>query len=72
MIKVITNRHPTFLKAAYACPEVSLQNHAGFIQPEEKFIEWDGEWVVRVMTVERVPRFCSRHRELKSAIFNAQ
>jgi hypothetical protein len=72
MIKVITNRHPQFLKAAYANPEVDLQNHAGFIDPLEKFIEWDGSWVVREMTAERVPRFVARCRELETAIYKAK
>ncbi len=72
MIKVITNRAPAFLKAAYANPEVDLQNHAGFIDPLEKFIEWDGSWVVREMTAERVPRFVARCRELETAIHKAK
>jgi len=72
MIKVITNRAPDFLKAAYANPEVDLQNHAGFIDPLEKFIEWDGSWVVREMTAERVPRFVARCRELETAIYKAK
>ncbi len=69
MIKVITNRAPAFLKAAYANPEVDLQNHAGFIDPQEKFIEWDGSWVIREMTAERVPRFVSRCQTLEAAIY---
>lgn len=71
MIKVIRSSHPQFIKAL-ACPEVEVQSYTWAVAPDEKFIEWDGEWVVRVMTMERVPRFCSRHRELRSAIYNAQ
>lgn len=70
MIKVITNRHPTFLKAAYACPEVDLQNHPGFIDPQERYIEWDGSWVIKEMTAERVPRFVGRHPDLRTAMFH--
>jgi hypothetical protein len=70
MVKVITNRHPTFLKAAYACPNVDLQNHTGFIDPLEKYIEWDGSWVIRQMTAERVPCFIGRYPTLRTAIFN--
>ena len=70
MIKVITNRHPAFLKAAYACPEVDLQNHPGFIDPQERYIEWDGSWVIKEMTAERVPRFVGRHLDLRTAIFH--
>ena len=69
MIKVITNRAPAFLKAAYANPEVDLQNHPGFIDPQEKYVEWDGSWVIREMTAERVPRFVSRWDTLERAIF---
>lgn len=70
MIKVITNRHPAFLKAAYACPEVDLQNHPGFIDPQERYIEWDGSWVIKEMTAERVPRFVGRHPDLRTAMFH--
>lgn len=70
MIKVITNRHPTFLKAAYACPDVDLQNHTGFIDPQERYIEWDGSWVIKEMTAERVPRFVGRHPNLRTAMFH--
>ncbi len=69
MIKVITNRNPAFLKAAYANPEIDLQNHAGFIQPCERFIEWDGSWVIKEMTIERAPRFVSRCPTLEAAIY---
>ena len=69
MIKVITNRAQAFLKAAYANPEVDLQNHPGFIDPQEQYIEWDGSWVIREMTAERVPRFVSRNHSLERAIF---
>lgn len=70
MVKVITNRAPAFLKAAYACPEVDLQNHPGFIDPQERYIEWDGSWVIKEMTAERVPRFVGRHPDLRTAIFH--
>ncbi len=72
MVKVITNRAPAFLKAAYSTPSVDLQNHTGFIDPQERYIEWDGSWVIREMTAERVPRFVGRHADLKSAIFHMQ
>lgn len=72
MIKVITNRAPAFLKAAYSTPSIDLQNHTGFIDPQERYIEWDGSWVIREMTAERVPRFVGRHADLKSAIFHTQ
>ena len=70
MVKVITNRHPAFLKAAYACPDVDLQNHPGFIDPQERYIEWDGSWVIKEMTAERVPRFVGRHPDLRTAMFH--
>jgi hypothetical protein len=72
MIKVITSRNPAFLKATYACPEVDLQNHDWFVEPMEKFITWDGEWVVKVMLPERVARFCGRYPELRTALFYAK
>jgi hypothetical protein len=72
MVKVITNRAPAFLKAAYSTPSIDLQNHTGFIDPQERYIEWDGSWVIREMTAERVPRFVGRHADLKSAIFHMQ
>lgn len=71
MIKVIHSPDPKFLPA-YACPEVEIQSHPWTIAPEEKFIEFDGEWVVKQMTMSRAPRFCSKHRELRTAIFKAK
>ena len=70
MVKVITNRAPAFLKAAYSTPSIALQDHHGFIDPLEKFIEWDGTWVIKQMTAERVPCFIGRHADLRSAIFH--
>lgn len=73
MIKVITNRAPAFLKAAYSCPDVDLQNHTEFISPLEKYIEWDGTlWRVHQMTAERVPRFCGKYRDIRTAIVHAR
>ena len=73
MIKVITNRAPAFLKAAYANPDVDLQNHHGFIQPGERYIEWDGgTWIVQVMLPERVPRFVGKYGELTRAMMVAR
>lgn len=75
MVKCITNRHPTFLKAAYACPEVDLQSHDWFIEPAEKFIQWDqitGDWIVNLMLPERVPRFIGRYPTIRAAIVKAK
>lgn len=71
MIKVITNRAPAFLKAAYACPDVDLQNHDWFVEPSERFITWDqaaDEWIVHLMLPERVPRFIGRYPNIRAAI----
>lgn len=71
MIKILQSQHPKFFPA-YACPEVEIQVQPWTIAPEEKFIEFNGEWVVKQMTLDRAPRFCSRHRELRTAIFHAK
>lgn len=71
MTKVITNRAPAFLKEAYKL-DADLVNHAGFIEPMQYFIEWDGDWMVYLMTVERVPRLCGRYRTLTQALFHAE
>jgi hypothetical protein len=73
MVKVITNRAPAFLKAAYACAEADLQNHVGFVESGEKYITWDqGLWTLHLMLPERVPRFIGQYPELELAIFKAK
>lgn len=75
MVKVITNRHPSFLKAAYACPSVDLQNHDWFVDPMEKYITWDqaaDEWILNLMLPERVPRFIGRYPSIRAAIAKAK
>ena len=69
--KVITNRAPEFLKAAYKSPMVKLVDHVGQIPPGESFIQWaPGCWTVYTMRGDipcRVISFAS----LNSAIYRA-
>jgi hypothetical protein len=68
-LKCITNRDPRFLKEAYR-EELDLVPHAGWIEPQERYIEWTGDfWLVLTMTIERVPRFFGRYPTCKRAIF---
>lgn len=70
-VKTITNRNPVFLKAAYACPSVDLVNHEGEIETDEKFIQWNKDWMVYRMNRNRVPIPCGRFQNLHAAINRA-
>ena len=53
-IKVVTNRAPAFLKAAYPHQRVELIDHDGFVKAWERFITWDaGTWRVWRMKIDR-------------------
>lgn len=72
-IKTITNRHPEFLKTAYAHDNlVDLHNDERFIVVGEKYISYDGAWKVYKMTKNRVPRLCGRFKVLHSAVHRAR
>jgi len=74
MIKVITNRHPSFLKTVYAIPDLDLQNHDWFIEPMERYITWDqaaDQWIVNLMLPERVPRLIGRYPHVRAAMMVA-
>jgi len=72
-IKTITNRDPVFLKTAYKYDNlVNLQNDERFIGVGEKYISYDGSWIVYKMTKGRIPRLCGRFDSLHRAVFRAR
>jgi hypothetical protein len=69
MIRIITNRSPQFLKAAYR-RETTLVDHERHIPTRSKYITWeDGTWFVWRMNTDRVPIFIGRFYDLESAMF---
>lgn len=68
-IKCITNRHPRFLKEAYAHDVlIDLQNDERFIKKGEPFIRWDhGAW--DLFKMDDPPRMMGRYENLGRAVF---
>lgn len=72
-VKCITNRNPTFLKEAYKYSNlVDLQNDERFIEPNEKFIQYDGVWQVWRMPKDKRPKLVGRFDNLMSAVYRAR
>lgn len=72
-IKTLCNAHPEFIKTVqdYSCL-VTLITNPDTIKRHEKFITYDGRWIVQRMGTDRYPMICGAHHTLHGAVFQAR
>ena len=72
-IKTLRNASPDFIKITtdYSCL-VQLIPDPSAVKRHEKFITYDGRWVVQRMGTDRYPMICGVHNTLHGAVFQAR
>jgi len=72
-IKTLRNASPDFIKATTDYPSlVQLISDSTAIKRHEKFITYNGRWIVQRMGTDRYPMICGAHKTLHGAVFQAR
>lgn len=72
-IKTLRNASPEFINEVTKYPSlVILINKPDDIKRHEKFITYDGRWIVQRMGTDRYPMICGAHHTLHGAVFQAR
>lgn len=72
-IKTVANAIPEFIQATKRYPSlVDLIKDAGAVKKHEKYITFNGRWIVQRMGSDRYPMICGVHNSLHGAVFQAR
>lgn len=72
-VKTLTNATPEFIQTTrdYACL-VALIKDESEVKRYERYITFNGRWIVQKMGSDRYPMICGVHNSLHKAVFQAR